>query len=246
MGTITLTNTLTNGTTADAEDVMEDLNDITDVVNGGIDNDNISATAAIVGSKLNLAIPGAIGGTTPAAGTFTTLTGTTLVIGSGTYDKTRYINLLPTGAIFPAANYPALAQTDGTNFSYWTLAFEKDTDESCFWVFDVPAEYDAGNVTITVKAVSTATSGGVSWTVKTATVADAGTLDSSLGSEVIFDAKTVDGSAGDIFEQSKTFDPGWTAGNLAVLQLLRNVGEAGDTAAADVKMVIAIIEWEVA
>jgi len=39
-------------------------------------NADIGASAAIVGSKLNLAAAGAIGGTTPAAGAFTTLTAT--------------------------------------------------------------------------------------------------------------------------------------------------------------------------
>lgn len=44
--------------------------------NGNIDNTNIVSAAGILGSKLNLAVPGIIGGTTPAAGTFTNLTGT--------------------------------------------------------------------------------------------------------------------------------------------------------------------------
>lgn len=41
--------------------------------NGSIDNSNIKASAGIIGSKLDLSTPGIIGGTTPAAGTFTTL-----------------------------------------------------------------------------------------------------------------------------------------------------------------------------
>ena len=54
--------------------------------NGSIDNDNIDASAGILGSKLNLAASGVIGSGTPAAGTFTTLTGTTVdgIIGSVT------------------------------------------------------------------------------------------------------------------------------------------------------------------
>jgi hypothetical protein len=40
---------------------------------GLIGNDNVASNAAIVGSKLDLSAPGTIGGTTPAAGTFTTM-----------------------------------------------------------------------------------------------------------------------------------------------------------------------------
>jgi len=42
MSTITLTNTLTNGSTADADEVMENLNDILNVVNGSLDADNFT------------------------------------------------------------------------------------------------------------------------------------------------------------------------------------------------------------
>ena len=53
------------------------------ISDGTIENADISATAGIVGSKLDLSEPGIIGGTTPAAGTFTNLTGTE-IIGTGT------------------------------------------------------------------------------------------------------------------------------------------------------------------
>lgn len=39
--------------------------------NGNIENVNVKAAAGIIGSKLDLSAPGVIGGTTPAAGTFT-------------------------------------------------------------------------------------------------------------------------------------------------------------------------------
>lgn len=46
-------------------------------------NADISSSAGIVGSKLDLSTPGIIGGTSPAAGTFTTLTGTTANLTTG-------------------------------------------------------------------------------------------------------------------------------------------------------------------
>ena len=54
MATIALTHTITNGQTTDASKVMDNFNDIVDDYNGGITNANISASAAIAYSKLNL------------------------------------------------------------------------------------------------------------------------------------------------------------------------------------------------
>jgi len=65
MSTITLTNTLTNGTVADADEVMANFNDIVNVVNGSLDNTNVDFSVAP-----------AIGGTTPNTGAFTTLSST--------------------------------------------------------------------------------------------------------------------------------------------------------------------------
>lgn len=69
-----------------------DLNaEFDNILNHSITNSDISASAAIVGSKLDLAIPGAIGATTPAAGTFTNLTinGNT-IIGDAAADTTHF------------------------------------------------------------------------------------------------------------------------------------------------------------
>ena len=54
-----------------------DLNaEFDNILNHSIVNADIGAAAAIVGSKLDLSVPGAIGGTTPGAGAFTTLSAT--------------------------------------------------------------------------------------------------------------------------------------------------------------------------
>lgn len=68
-----------------------DLNaEFDNVLTHSITNADVSATAAIVGSKLDLSVPGAIGGTTPAAGAFTTLgaSGTLSVTGAATLGST--------------------------------------------------------------------------------------------------------------------------------------------------------------
>jgi len=68
MSTITLTNTLTNATTADADEVMENFEDITNEVNGGLDGDNIVSTATLSIATITTSGNGTIGGTLTTAG----------------------------------------------------------------------------------------------------------------------------------------------------------------------------------
>ena len=78
MATITKPNTFTASTTIRAAQVNANFDTIYNDYNGGITNANIKADAAIAGSKLNLAAPGAIGGTTPNSGAFSSLTAPTI------------------------------------------------------------------------------------------------------------------------------------------------------------------------
>lgn len=50
MATITLTNDLTNGSTADADEVMENFEDIQNECNGSLDGDNISSSVSLSGT----------------------------------------------------------------------------------------------------------------------------------------------------------------------------------------------------
>ena len=74
MGTVTKPNTFTAGTAARAAQVNANFDTIYNDYNGNINDANVSATAAIKASKLNMASPGPIGSTTPNTGVFTTLT----------------------------------------------------------------------------------------------------------------------------------------------------------------------------
>jgi len=63
-----------------------DLNaEFDNILSHSLTNSDIDAAAAIVASKLDLSVPGAIGGTTPAAGAFTTLSATGAVTTSSTF-----------------------------------------------------------------------------------------------------------------------------------------------------------------
>lgn len=253
MGTITRTYTFTDGTTADADEVNAELDNIIDEINGNLDGDNIASDSAL--SVASLSTSGAITSTLATGTAPFTIASTTKVtslnadqvdgydVTSGIADKTRHINLTAAGATVPATNGAAQAQTDGTNKSYYTLAYDKDTDEHAYWHFVVPDQYDGGNCIFNVWCKTSVTSGTVVFVIATGDIADAATFDAALGTTITFDAKTVDGTAGDLFVASKTADPGWTAGRLATIKLSRDVSE--DDAAADVEVIMVEIEWEV-
>ncbi len=80
-----------------------DLNaEFNNILNHEIANNDVAAAAGIVGSKLDLTAAGAIGGTTPAAGAFTTLsaTGATILKDKVSFtqtDNNEYIDSLADG-----------------------------------------------------------------------------------------------------------------------------------------------------
>jgi len=254
MSTITLSHTLANGTTADADDVMDNFEDIVNEINGSLDGDNIVSTATL--SIATLSLTGALTSTVADGTTPMSITSTTVVdnlnadevdgydMSSGMADKTRTIAFTASGAIPATTNGANKNKIAGTNFEYYQLEFDKDTDESVYWIFPVPPQYDGGNVKFDViSKCATATSGTVVWVITTGDVADSATFDAALGTTITFDAKTVDGTALDIFTATKTSDPGWTAGRIAILRLYRDTSE--DSAAEDVDVIAVNAYWEV-
>ena len=53
MTTLTFTNTLTNGTTADADEVMANFTNVSSVVNGSVDGTNISSSSALTVASIS-------------------------------------------------------------------------------------------------------------------------------------------------------------------------------------------------
>jgi len=84
MGLIVKPSTFSAGGTIVASEHNNNYDTVYNEFNGNIDNANIKASAAILGSKLSLAIPGAIGGTTPSGGSFTNLGLTSVTLASAT------------------------------------------------------------------------------------------------------------------------------------------------------------------
>lgn len=164
------------------------------------------------------------------------------VVYEADYDKGRRAILTPSGAIVPATAGAEQKQTDGTNFSYYTLNFDKDADESAYWELIVPDDYDGGNITVNIWYKTTVTEGTVVFEVKTLGREEGEAFDSALGTGQSNPADTVPATAGNIgICAPSAFSPGWSAGDLVIIKLMRDVSE--DTAAADISVVMVVVEY---
>lgn len=158
------------------------------------------------------------------------------------YDKGRRAILTPSGAIVPSTAGAEQKQTNGTNFSYYTLNFDKDADKSAYWEFIVPDDYDGGNITVNIWYKTTVDTGTVVFEVKTLGRGEGETFDNALGTGHPNSADTVPASAGNIgICAPAAFDPGWSAGDLVIVKLMRDVSE--DSANADISVVMVEVEY---
>lgn len=158
------------------------------------------------------------------------------------YDKGRRAILTPAGAIVPASGGAEQKQTDGTNFSYYTLNFDKASDEAAFWQFIVPDDYDGGNITVNIWYITTVTTGDVIFNVQVLGREEGEAFDSALGAaQAVTD--TVPATAVIGICAPSAFDPGWSAGDLVVIKLLRDADNESDTADADVSVLMLELEY---
>jgi len=164
------------------------------------------------------------------------------IIYESDYDKGRRAILTPAGAIVPASDGAEQKQIEGTNFPYYTLNFDKETDESAFWEFIVPDDYDGENITVNIWYKTTVTSGTVVFEVKVLGRTEGEIFDVALGAGHSNSADTVPGTAGNIgICAPAAFNPFWTAGDLVILKLMRDITE--DDAAADISVVMVEVEY---
>ena len=129
-------------------------------------NADIGASAAIVGSKLNLAAAGAIGGTTPSTGAFTTLSGTSLVattadINAGTFDGIvggttpaagAFTTLTATGDIYTNAwaDYSATSTVVGWVSFTTKSIYTKKIGKTVFVSYSIAGTSNAATASFTV------------------------------------------------------------------------------------------------
>ena len=156
----------------------------------------------------------------------------------------EYARLAPENAIIPASNGAYKQQQDGTNFPYWELAFDKDSDEYAYWRMPVPSNVAAGNWVIKIQWIAdAATSGTGLFSCKYLFVADAEAWDDTL-TNVDGAAVTTDGTAGNVNTSTITITtPTANAGETLILAIYRDV--SGDTLAEDAKLVMGYVDYPV-
>jgi len=152
------------------------------------------------------------------------------------YDKGRRMILSPAGAIVPESGGAEQAKTDGTNFSYYTLNFDKDADEEAYWECIVPDDYDGGNVVANIWYKSTVNAGTVSFDIAVLGREEGENFDNALGAAQTV-TENVPATVNAIGICAPTnLAPGWAAGDLVVVKLLRDVSD--DNASADNSVVM--------
>ncbi|HYE04749.1 MAG TPA: hypothetical protein VEL07_04430 [Planctomycetota bacterium] len=164
----------------------------------------------------------------------------------------RSIILTPASAI-TAAGGPTVDQTDGTNFSYYTVGFDATLTVAACWQFVVPDSYVAdANATATVSWMSqTETVGNVRWSISIDGKTAGDTYDSALQGPYAVSSTTNGVLAGKItMVVIPLTTTGWSGSEVAVVKLERIGGYAGpggdDDMTGDAKLIQMKIEWTAA
>jgi hypothetical protein len=140
-----------------------------------------------------------------------------------------------------AAGWAAFVQTQGTNFDYGELDFDKDTDEKANAPPFTFKNYDGGNIIITIAWKANATSGNVAWVASFAGIGAGEPFDAAT-TDHAFVAQTISDVAEDINIATLTVDPAeLEADDTVLMKIYRDVSE--DTLAVDAKLLYAQIEY---
>lgn len=156
----------------------------------------------------------------------------------------RTILLTPNSANTPTANGAERAETQGTNHTYTTLAFDQTTLEKADWQFYMPANYDGGNVDVKILWSATAEAGGVVFDVNFQHVGDSDPIDPALTNQACA-AVTVDGTTTDLNISSCTLTTPFNAGEYAIVRIHREVGDGGDDMTGDARVLMVVLEYTV-
>jgi len=230
--------TITHGGTLPDSSAKADFYAIIDNATvGAIANADIAAGAAIEATKL--ALTGIDSDMTYAA----------------SHHPKRSIILTASGATVPATNGAEQAQSDDATEgqpSWWSLNFDKTTDEHAYWTFVMPDSYDDDAVTVTVYWTcidDTTASAQVQFEVSFSQLTTSDSIIGAMGTATeIDDIIPASGfAAGDLVISSATAVTGANfgdAGDLIICKLDRDIdGPAGTDVNGDVKVLALKIEW---
>lgn len=154
------------------------------------------------------------------------------------------------GAILPTSGAAELQDFAGTNFTYRTLAFDENTDETCFWYFPIPDNFTGTTVTLTVfwTADSGTATRGVSWKFDSGGFANDEAFKTGAlgGTEIEVEDAMI--ATGDMhIATSGAFTCDWTAGDYGVLKCFRDVDAfSGTNLDADALLLFVKVEFSIA
>lgn len=204
------------------------------VVGGGI-----GATPRTIAAATNGQLPLGSTGADPVPALPTGGGGLVVTGGAGTLTLTHHVtHLRPVAATFPITNFPQLVKNSDTNWTAYTLDYDQTTSEEAFWFDAIPTGLVFTGATCEIWYRTSVIAGTIQWDIETLTRADTeawdtnGTIDTSA-------ADTVPGVAQQVgYVSTALTTTGWAAGEVLLVRVARNIA---DTAAADVKLIHALI-----
>ena len=152
------------------------------------------------------------------------------------------IVLSPAGAIIPFTAGAEQKYMNGTNHSFYVLAFDTTTVEKADWQFIMPSSYDEGNVKVQIYWVALPTTGGVVFDVNFGNAGDSDYVDPALTNQACA-AVTVDGVSRCINISSCVLTTPFNAGEYAIIRIHRETGDGSDTLDGDAEIIGVVLQW---
>ena len=199
------------------------------------------ATPTAIAALTNGQLPIGSTGANPVPATLTAGSGITITNGAGTITiaaSATVFPLTPVAAAFPTTNFPQLVKNSDTNWTSYTLDYDQTTSEEAFWYAAIPTGVTLAGATCEIWYRTSVTAGTIQWDIETLTRADGEAWDTN-GTTDTSAADTVPGVAQQVgYVSTALTTTGWAAGEALLMRIARNIA---DTAAADVKLIHALI-----
>ena len=174
---------------------------------------------------------------------------TPTISGNITYTGTQPLRtavLTAAGAIVGISSNATQKQTNGMNFSYYTLNFDKDLVQRAYWQFTVPTSYTGTTISVQIFWIANATTGDVKWQVATDSKTSGQAWDSAL-STASTSTVTTTGTANNVNVTTiNNVTSGWAADEPVMFELQRIANDAADTLAVDAQVLQVKIKWTAA
>jgi hypothetical protein len=225
-------------------------------------------TADINGGTIDGAV---IGGASSAAGTFTTLSATTIELGHASDTTLARVsagvvsiegsNIIKanttatrTIVLTAAGGWPSTTagcatntkvETSTNDMNYYTLDFDQTTEENAEWSVTMPDNYDGGTITAIFYWTAASGTGDVIWGIKGRAFANDDALDQAFGTAVTVTDTLI--TAGDLHISSATaavtFAGSPAGGQFVAIKVYRDADAGGDTLNADARLMAVKIEY---